>query len=84
MTSTFTQFYQAFLIFLQVLNAINPEGLPVGWRNAFTGLLSAAMAIQGVLAHYYTPAGNKIDGTTGAVTAAGTTTVIANVPATKQ
>ncbi len=48
---------------LQVLNAVNVAQIPTNWQAAFTGLLTILQAVQGIIAHYYTPSGVSI--TTG-------------------
>jgi hypothetical protein len=83
MTATTTKIFQLLATVLQILNAVNVAQLPAKWQAAFTGILTIAQAIQGVAAHYFTPGGNAIDGTTGQVTSTGGT-VVANVPVTKQ
>lgn len=82
MNATTTKVFQAIATLLQILNAVNVAQLPVKWQAAFTGLLTVAQAVQGVAAHYFTPAGNSIN-TAGQVTSS-TGSVIASVPATKQ
>jgi hypothetical protein len=82
MTANFTKVFQILATILQVLNGVNIASVPPKWQAAFTGFLSVAQTIQGVAAHYYTPAGNAIS-TTGAVTST-TGAVVANVPTAKQ
>jgi hypothetical protein len=82
MSANTTILLQIFATIIQVLNAVNVAGLPAKWQVAFTGILAALQAIEGIIAHYFTPAGNSISGTTGQVKdSAGTT--VATVPVTK-
>lgn len=60
MTASANKIMQVAATVLQVLNAVNVSGLPPKAQYAFTGILSAFQAIIGVVAHYYTPEGNKI------------------------
>lgn len=64
MTANTTIVLQIIATVVQVLNAVNVVGLPPKWQAAFTGLLTVAQAVQGVIAHYFTPTGVPI--TTGA------------------
>jgi hypothetical protein len=57
MTANTTIILQILATILQVLNAINVSQLPVKWQAGVTGLLTVAQAVQGVVAHYYTPSG---------------------------
>jgi hypothetical protein len=74
MTSTFTIVAQVIASILQVLNAINVAQLPVKWQLGFTTLLTILQAVQGAVAHYYTPSGVSLahPATTVTTTAAGT------------
>ena len=60
MTANVTIWLQILATILQVLNAVNVAGLPKDWQAAFTGLLTIGQAVQGVVAHYYTPTGVSI------------------------
>jgi hypothetical protein len=63
MTATWTIILQIIATALQVLNAINIAQLPTKWQAGATGLLTVLQAVQGIIAHYYTPSGVAI--TTG-------------------
>lgn len=60
MTSKFTIWFQILATVIQVLNAVDVAHLPVTWQAGFTALLTVAQAVQGVVAHYYTPTGVSI------------------------
>jgi len=60
MTAKITIWFQILATVIQVLNAVNVAQLPPNWQAAFTGLLTIAQAVQGVVAHYYTPSGVSI------------------------
>ena len=60
MTAKITIWFQILATVIQVLNAVNVAQLPPNWQAAFTGLLTIAQAVQGVVAHYYTPTGVSI------------------------
>ena len=83
MTSATSKVVQIIAVILQVLNAVNVSQLPPKWQAAVTGVITVFQSIMGVLAHYYTPAGNAISGVTGNVT---TTQgeILTKVPTTKQ
>jgi len=59
-TATTTKFVQLFATVLQVLNAVNVAGLPTKWQAAFTGIVAAVQAVEGIIAHYSTPEGTSI------------------------
>ena len=60
MSANVTIWLQIFATFFQVLNAVNVAQLPPKWQVAFTGLLTIGQAVQGIVAHYYTPTGVSI------------------------
>jgi hypothetical protein len=60
MTANWTIALQILGIILQVLNAVNVAQLPTGWQAAVTGLVTILQAVQGIIAHYYTPTGVSI------------------------
>ena len=60
MTANVTIWLQILATILQVLNAVNVAQLPPKWQVAFTGLLTIGQAVQGIVAHYYTPTGVSI------------------------
>lgn len=60
MTVNWTIGLQILGIILQVLNAVNVAQLPSGWQVGVTGAITILQAIQGVIAHYYTPSGVSI------------------------
>jgi hypothetical protein len=60
MTSNFTIWFQILATVIQVLNAVDVAHLPATWQAGFTALLTIAQAVQGVVAHYYTPTGVSI------------------------
>jgi hypothetical protein len=57
MTADTTIILQIIATILQVLNAVNVSQLPPKWQAAITGLLTILQAVQGIIAHYYTPSG---------------------------
>ena len=60
MTANVTIWLQILATILQVLNAVNVAQLPPKWQVAVTGLLTIGQAVQGIVAHYYTPTGVSI------------------------
>lgn len=84
MNSSVNIILQSLAVFLQVLNSIDVAKLPPKWQGIVTALLTAGQAAAGIAAHYYTPAGNSISPSTGAVKSATTGETVAHVPTVKQ
>jgi hypothetical protein len=60
MTATFSTIYQIIVGLVLFLNSVNVASLPTKWQGLFSAVLTLAMGVQGVLAHFYTPTGVKI------------------------
>lgn len=69
-----TVILQGLAIVLQILNGFNVMALPTKWQYGFTAVLAGLQGLQGVIAHYYTPAGTSLNapGTTVTTATAGT------------
>jgi hypothetical protein len=81
MTAKTGLFLQILATILQVLNAVNVAQLPTKWQAAFTALLTIGQAIQGVVAHYYTPTGVSITPGASITTTQGGTQAASTSPA---
>jgi len=69
-----TVILQGLAIVLQILNGFNVASLPPKWQFGFTSLVAALQGLEGVIAHYYTPAGTSLNapGTTVTTNIGGT------------